>query len=128
MRPVARVRSKMFMRDHVASGRRVFARLRSPAFACVAALAMLAGCGRAPPDPVTESASELTVRGDQAAEFRKELTAGTWLIEVREKNLDVRATVALADGTPTDLMDSSPRHGVVHQVVSVTAARVWSSL
>ena len=113
----------MFMRDHVAPGRRVSARLRPLAFVCVAALATLVGCGRAPQDPVIESSSALALRGDASVEFRRQLPAGTWLIEVREKNLDVRATVTLAGEAPALLMDSAPRHGVVHQVVSLSAPR-----
>jgi CHAT domain-containing protein/Tfp pilus assembly protein PilF len=113
----------MFMRDHVAPGRIVSARMRPPAFACVAIIAALAGCGRAPLEPVTESSNELALRGDAATEFRKELTAGTWLIEVRESNLDVRATITLTGEPPAELMESTPRHGVVHQVVSLKEPR-----
>jgi CHAT domain-containing protein/tetratricopeptide (TPR) repeat protein len=118
IRTFARVCSQMSMRDRVATKDRGFARLLPRVSACLAALGALAGCGSAPQDPVTESSDSLTLRGDETPGLRKALTAGTWLVEVRERGVDVRATVQVARQR-VELIDSVPRHGVLYEVVSL---------
>jgi hypothetical protein len=109
----------MYMRDHVAPGRPVSARLRRCVAACAAHLALLTACGGAPDEPVTESTTVLDLQGDQAPELRKSLAAGTWLVEVSERGIDVRTTILQPGHAAVELLESAPRHGAVHSVVSL---------
>jgi CHAT domain-containing protein len=112
----------MFMRDHVAPGRLVSACMRRCAAACVVTVSLLTGCGGAPDGPVTESSTTLQLQGEQAPEVRRSLSAGTWLVEVSERGIDVRTTVSRPGHAPVDLLESAPRHGTVHDVVSLESA------
>jgi CHAT domain-containing protein/Tfp pilus assembly protein PilF len=80
---------------------------------------LLSACGGAPDDPVEVSRDVLTLRGEQRPVLRKTLGAGTWLVQVRELEIDVRTTIE-APGVNVDLSESTPRHGIVNQVVSMT--------
>src|SRR5688572_17520497 len=110
----------MSMRDHFAPSRRVSAPSRTPALACVVASVVFAGCGNAPQDPVTEFSSELALQGSGASELRRQLAAGTWLVEVRERGIDVRVTVETLEGRRAELHESTPRHGALFEVVSLS--------
>jgi CHAT domain-containing protein len=78
----------------------------------------MAGCGGAPDELATESSSELALAGDAAPEVTRELAAGTWLVEVREHGVDARITVD-APGTHDERSESTARHGIIHDVVSL---------
>lgn len=80
---------------------------------------MLAGCGGAPPDLATEFTTEVQLKGSEAADLRRQLSAGTWLVEVRERGIDVTAEVAAATATPRQLREATRRHGVLYEVVSL---------
>lgn len=110
----------MSKRDRVTTIDRGFARRLPRVGACLVVLGAFAGCGGAPQDPVTESREELALRGEEAV-LRKTLPAGTWLVEVREQGIDVRASVRVAQ-RHAELLDSVPRHGLLHEVVSLTGA------
>jgi tetratricopeptide (TPR) repeat protein len=118
MTPAARVCLKMSMRDRVASLCRESARSRGVAFACAV---ILAGCGGAPRDLVTGSTDDLELHEAAQPELRKTLQAGHWLVEVRERDIDL-ATVIDAPRQRVELLDSAPRHGVVVKVVSLETA------
>jgi CHAT domain-containing protein/tetratricopeptide (TPR) repeat protein len=109
----------MSMRDRVVTYSRVFARSRAILLAC-ACVCIAASCGGAPADPVEESRDELLLHEDQQRELRKPLAAGTWLVEVREQDIDVRATIEVP-GQRAELRESAPRHGVICKVVRLSA-------
>jgi CHAT domain-containing protein/tetratricopeptide (TPR) repeat protein len=111
----------MSMRDHFAPRRRVRARTRARIFACALVAVVFSGCGSAPEDPVTDHSTEFALQGSEAPELRRQLTAGTWLVEVRERGVDVRVAVETAGGRRTELRESTPRHGVLYEVVSLAA-------
>jgi CHAT domain-containing protein len=105
----------MSMRDRVATCFRESARSRVIAIGC---FALLASCGGAPQDPVTHSTEEVELRDDGQPELRKLLAAGTWLIELRERDVDVRVGVTVP-GWRAELVEAAPRHGIVYSVVSI---------
>jgi tetratricopeptide (TPR) repeat protein len=88
---------------------------------CVLSLCVLAsGCGGAPGELTTESATELPLAGDATPEVRRDLAAGTWLVEVRERGIDLRVTVD-APGVHDEQREATPRHGSFYEVVSLAA-------
>ena len=109
------------MRDHFAPRRRVRARTRTRIFACALAGVVFSGCGNAPQDPVTDHSTELALQGSETSELRRQLAAGTWLVEVRERGVDVHVAVETTRGRRTELRESTPRHGVLYEVVSLGA-------
>src|SRR5690606_14539367 len=62
----------------------------------------------------------VTLTGDEHPRIEHDLTPGSWLVEVREQNLDLRVVVETTDAR-SELVDHVPRHGVHAQVVRVTA-------
>ncbi|HUQ12252.1 MAG TPA: CHAT domain-containing tetratricopeptide repeat protein [Steroidobacteraceae bacterium] len=109
------------MRDRVATSVSTTSRaLRLAIGHCCASVlaASLVGCGNAPDELATESSTELPLAGDGAPEITRELAAGTWLIEVRERGIDARIAVD-APGTHDERSESTSRHGVIHDVVSL---------
>ena len=106
------------MRDRVVTFFPDSARLCACVIACITWTMALSGCGSAPAEPVTESITELDVRDGEQPEVHKSLAAGTWLLEVRERDIDVRATFE-APGMQANPLESTPRHGVVYAVVSL---------
>jgi CHAT domain-containing protein/tetratricopeptide (TPR) repeat protein len=111
------------MRDRVATSLRTTSRaLRLAIGHCCASLlaASLTGCGGAPDELATESSSELALAGGAAPEVTRELPAGTWLVEARETGIDARITVD-APGTHGERAESTARHGIIHDVVSLAA-------
>jgi CHAT domain-containing protein/tetratricopeptide (TPR) repeat protein len=116
------------MRDRVAICTETTSRSRTSRYTraflrCCIVCATLAGCSRAPETLITESSSELALTGDTAPEVTRELAAGTWLVEVREAGIDARVTVE-APGVRHELGESTARHGLIHDVVSLAAPGV----
>ena len=111
----------MSMRDRVVTIARESARSssRPRAVACAVVFALLTACGNAPQDPVTISTDEIALQGSQTPELRRQLAAGMWLVEVRERNMDLRATISSPGLDAVELEDATPRHGALHQVVSL---------
>ena len=105
----------MSMRGRVAICSRVLAR---PGVAAIGCLVLLAACGRAPDEPEIVSTDDVVLRDDAPAEVRKPLEPGAWLVEVRERDIDVHATVATGDES-AELRESAPRHGAIYWVVSL---------
>lgn len=122
MSPLARVLLRMSMRDRVAICLETTSRSRASRVAsCGFVLCLaLAGCGRSPDELVVASSSELALSGEAATEVTRELAAGTWLVEVREIGIDARVTVE-APGAHRELAESTARHGLIHDVVSLSA-------
>lgn len=107
----------MSKRDRLAAHVREFAHSRTIVLAFIA---MLPACGSAPDDPARHDSVELTLRGDERPEVRRTLEAGTWLVRVREQDIEVRSIIE-ADAAEVELNESVPRHGVVNWVVSLEA-------
>lgn len=97
--------------------------LRIARLACCIVFAELAlsGCGGAPQELSTEFTTELLLEGDEAPELRRQLSAGTWLVEVRERGLDVTIEVGAAGRQPRQQREATRRHGALYEVVSLTA-------
>jgi tetratricopeptide (TPR) repeat protein len=95
-------------------------RTRGLVTACGAILLTLAGCGAAQRDPRDDFSTDLAIDGQQASVTRQ-LNAGVYLVELREKDIDVRLVVD-APGMHSESEDEVPRHGVLHKVVSLTSA------
>jgi hypothetical protein len=55
-----------------------------------ASLLVLGGCTRAPDDPRTEYAGELSVDGSHEATLTRSLAAGSYLVQVEERDIDLR--------------------------------------
>lgn len=83
-----------------------------------ASLLVLGGCTRAPDDPRTEYAGELPVDGSHEATLSRSLAAGSYLVEIEERNIDLRLVLD-APGMHLESEDAVPRHGLLHQVVSL---------
>lgn len=82
------------------------------------AASALSGCGGAPQEVITESSTELSVKGSGSSALRKQLPAGMWLVEIRERGIDLTAEVQSA-GVGGLLRETVRRHGVLYQVVSL---------
>jgi CHAT domain-containing protein/tetratricopeptide (TPR) repeat protein len=87
---------------------------------CVASLLMLGSCTRAPDDPRTEYAAEFPVDGAHQAGVARSLSAGSYLVEIEERGIDLRLVVD-APGMHQESEDAVPRHGLLHQIVSLPA-------
>ena len=100
---------------HIESTKRTHALTAS----CVAILSLLAGCSSSHDDPREVFASEITV--DKPEIFvTRQLEAGAYLVEAREKEIDLRLIV-VAPGTHSEAEDEVPRHGVLHKLVRLPA-------
>ena len=110
------------MRDHVAICFEKFSRSR----AVGAALALCVGAGivscseSARPDPTDIATRDVTLDGEHPAVFTRALQRGVYLVEARERDIDVRVAVEVP-GSRTTLEGRPPRHGVVYKVVSLAA-------
>ncbi len=94
-------------------------RTHALAASCSAILLSVAGCGTSQDDPRAVLAVDLAIDGPQVS-ITRSLEAGTYLVEVRERDIDVRLVVDAA-GTHSESEDEVPRHGVLHNVVSLRA-------
>ncbi len=109
----------MSVRDRVAVCNGNFPRSRALVLACAAWLLCVFGCtDRARHDPVEEYSTQVAIGGAASVELRHPLTAGAYLVEVREQDVDVRLTVD-AGATHAELEDQVPRHGGLYKVVSL---------
>jgi tetratricopeptide (TPR) repeat protein len=93
-------------------------RTRVTASLCAAAWLVLAGCTPSASDPRTEYQAELAVDGATPAVVKRTLDAGAYLVEIRERDVDLRLVVDAA-GRQSESTDSVPRHGVLYQIVSL---------
>jgi CHAT domain-containing protein/tetratricopeptide (TPR) repeat protein len=94
------------------------------ALAAVAALAAITACSREfDTEPLVEYSTEVFVQGDKPQSLTRQLPAGTYLIEIRERDIDLTARID-AGARRIDLADAYLRHGLHRAVVSLTEARV----
>lgn len=90
--------------------------------ACTALL--LAACARdARTELVPELSRDFAFGGDERPRLEHELAPGSWLVEVREQDMDLRVVIEVA-GKRTELTDHVPRHGLHAQVVSIKAPAI----
>jgi CHAT domain-containing protein/tetratricopeptide (TPR) repeat protein len=85
-------------------------------------LTLLASCSRDfDSEPLVEFSTELVVQGSKPNSVSRQLPAGTYLIEIRERDIDLNARI---DAGPRriELADAYLRHGVHRTVVSLEAA------
>ncbi len=86
---------------------------------CTAWVLCLCACtGSFETEPLVEFSTEVVVGGAQPHSIARQLDAGTWLLEVRERDVDLRVKVE-AGGARTELADAVLRHGVHRMVVSL---------
>lgn len=86
---------------------------------CTAWVLCLCACtGSFETEPLVEFSTEVVVGGAQPHSIARQLDAGTWLLEVRERDVDLRVKVE-AGGARTELADAFLRHGVHRMVVSL---------
>jgi tetratricopeptide (TPR) repeat protein len=89
------------------------------AIAGFAAVAMLAACSRGfDTDPLVEFSTEIVVQGEKPQSVTRQLSPGTYVVEIRERDIDLRARI---DAGPRriDLDDAYLRHGVHRTVVEL---------
>ena len=89
---------------------------------CATSLLVLGGCTRSQHDPSSEFETALAFDGAATpAPVARTLEAGSYLVEIRERDIDLRLQVDAA-GVHAESSDAVPRHGVLHDVVSLPAA------
>jgi len=94
--------------------------LRTPGLIAIAGVLCTSGCTNGTKtDPVTEYSTELTLTGDTPPTVTRSLSPGVYLVEAREKEIDIHVTV-VAGGNRSELEDRIPRYGAIYQVVSLT--------
>jgi CHAT domain-containing protein/tetratricopeptide (TPR) repeat protein len=86
----------------------------------VAAVALAACVGGLETDPLVEYSTEIVVQGEKPPVVARQLRAGTYLIEIRERDLDLRARID-AGAQHMELADAYLRHGLHRAVVSLDA-------
>lgn len=69
-------------------------------------------------EPLVEFSTELRVDGAKSQSFIRQLRAGTYLVEIRERDIDLRIQID-ADGQHTELADAYLRHGLHRAIVSL---------
>jgi CHAT domain-containing protein/tetratricopeptide (TPR) repeat protein len=85
-------------------------------FAC--ALVLASCSGRFETEPLVEFSTEINVQGDTPQALVRPLRAGLYLVEVRERDIDLRIGID-ADDVHTDLADAYLRHGVHRMIVDL---------
>ncbi|HEU5137209.1 MAG TPA: CHAT domain-containing protein [Steroidobacteraceae bacterium] len=79
----------------------------------------LSGCtGGFEPEPLVEYSTEVRVDGATPVSFSRQLRAGAYLVEIRERDIDLRISID-AGAQHTELADAYQRHGVHRTVVSL---------
>ena len=88
---------------------------------CGAWALCLFGCsGSFEADPLVEYSTDVVISGTQPQTLVRQLDAGVYLLEIRERDIDLR--VGVDDGSiRTELADALLRHGLHRTVVSFSA-------
>jgi len=106
------------MRDLVAICFENFSRPRVVTAYLVVLAACVAACSERARDPVEIHSAAIAVEGQNPVTVTRALQRGVYLIEARERDIDVRVTIDSADSSVA-LEDRLPRHGVVVKIVSL---------
>lgn len=85
---------------------------------CAAVLLLCACSDGLETEPLVEFSTEIKVQGDAPHSLVRQLGAGVYLVEVRERDIDLRVAVGAAD-FHTELADAYLRHGLHRTVVSL---------
>lgn len=113
----------MCVRDRVATYLEKFSRTRVLQIICGVCAIALATCARNDSTDLLNSYNAtLAVDGDHPAIVTLQLAAGAYLIEAREKDIDLHMTVDAGDGLRAEFEDAVPRHGVHAEVASLKSA------
>jgi CHAT domain-containing protein/tetratricopeptide (TPR) repeat protein len=88
----------------------------------VAAAALAACMGGLETDPLVEFSTEIVVQGEKPQIVARQLRAGTYLVEIRERDIDLRARID-AGAQHAELADAYLRHGLHRAVVSLDATQ-----
>jgi len=96
---------------------------------CTACVLCLCACsGGFEADPLVEYSTEVVVGGTRAQTVSRQLEAGTYLLEVRERDIDLHVSIDTG-AVHAELGDAYLRHGLHRTVVSLAApARVMVTL
>jgi CHAT domain-containing protein len=108
----------MFVRVRVVTLIEGKLRTRILASWCAAAWLVLQGCTPSAHDPRTEYQAELAIGGANPTLIKLPLQAGAYLVEIRERDVDLRLVVD-SPGRHSESADSVPRHGVLHELVTL---------
>jgi len=109
------------MRDRDASLEETVSRSRVPRIVGAVALACLCACSGDPRrDLVKQAETELAVDGTASPNFNRPVSAGTYLVEVREVEINLRVLVD-GGGTHLELSDQVPRHGAIYALLRMPA-------
>jgi CHAT domain-containing protein/tetratricopeptide (TPR) repeat protein len=85
----------------------------------VLVLCVSACSGRFETEPLVEFSTEVKIQGSKPQSLSRQLRAGVYVIEVRERDIDLRIDIDAGD-VHTRLADAYLRHGVHRTVVSLT--------
>ncbi|MEO8019033.1 MAG: CHAT domain-containing tetratricopeptide repeat protein [Pseudomonadota bacterium] len=111
------------MRDRVATYLENFSRTRVLQIVCGVGALALAACARNDADDLlTTYSAKLAVAGNTPTVVTLHLAAGTYLIEAREQDIDLRMVVDGGVGKHVEVQDAVPRHGIQVQVASLKSA------
>jgi CHAT domain-containing protein len=69
-------------------------------------------------EPLVEYSTELNVQGSKPQTLSRQLRAGVYVVEIRERDIDLRVAID-AGGVHTQLADAYLRHGLHRAVVSL---------
>jgi CHAT domain-containing protein/tetratricopeptide (TPR) repeat protein len=111
----------MTMRAYASATDRQEKHLRSRALQllCIAWVACLSGCsGSFQAEPLVEYSTDVVVTGGKPPALVRYLAAGHYLVEIRERDVDLRVRVD-AGGQRVELADAFRRHGLHRTVVSL---------
>ena len=86
---------------------------------CIAQVLWISACsGGFQTEPLVEYSTELTIQGASPQSLVRQLRAGIYVVEVRERDIDVRVGID-AGKRHTELADAYLRHGLHRTVVSL---------
>ena len=91
--------------------------LRTRTFFGLCASLALAACAPSERDPQAVFQKELSIDGNTPARVEVRLDAATYLVEVREVDIDLRLDATPGSRAPVE--DRIPRHGILYQLVDL---------
>jgi CHAT domain-containing protein/tetratricopeptide (TPR) repeat protein len=112
----------MSVRDRVATYLDKYSRTRVLQIICGGCLLAFAACTRNDSDDLlTTYSAQLGVDGNQPVIVTLHLEPGTYLIDAREQDIDLRMSIEDGAGARVEIEDAVPRHGLHAQVASLAS-------